>query len=98
MRRLARGLSALTLALAAPAVRVAAQEASPAEILTLPTVEVVATTPLLGSGVDAAKVPAQTQVLTGADISREGNADALRALNQNVPGVTLDSAAGNPFQ
>jgi iron complex outermembrane recepter protein len=66
--------------------------------LTLPTVEVVATSPLLGSGVDANKVPAQAQVLTSSDITREGNADALRALNQNVPGVTLDAAAGNPFQ
>jgi outer membrane receptor protein involved in Fe transport len=75
----------------------AAQEAPPLT-LTLPTVEVVATTPLLGSGVDAAKVPAETQVLTGADVTREGNADALRALNQNVPGVRLDNAAGNPFQ
>jgi iron complex outermembrane recepter protein len=75
----------------------AGQEAAPLN-LTLPTVEVIATTPLLGSGVDAAKVPAQTQVLTGADVTREGNANALRALNQNVPGVSLDEAAGNPFQ
>jgi iron complex outermembrane recepter protein len=66
--------------------------------ITLPTVEVVAATPLLGSGVDRNKVPAQTQVLTDKDISRDGNADALRALNENVPGVTLDAAAGNPFQ
>jgi outer membrane receptor protein involved in Fe transport len=87
----------LVLALVLAARNAAAQEAPPLT-LTLPTVEVVATTPLLGSGVDAAKVPAQTQVLTGADVTREGNADALRALNQNVPGVTLDAAAGNPFQ
>ncbi len=95
MTRLARLLPALALVL--PSVGASAQEAPPLT-LTLPTVEVVATTPLLGSGVDAAKVPAQTQVLTGADVTREGNADALRALNQNVPGVTLDAAAGNPFQ
>jgi iron complex outermembrane recepter protein len=70
--------------------------AGPAINLTLPTVEVVGATPLLGSGVDAATVPAETQVLTGAEVSREGNADALRALNQNVAGVSLDAAAGNP--
>ena len=64
----------------------------------MPTVEVVAATPLLGSGVDRAKVPAETQVLSAPDIARDGNADALRALNQQVPGVTLDAAAGNPFQ
>jgi outer membrane receptor protein involved in Fe transport len=93
--RLAHFLPALALGLLC--VGAAAQEAPPLT-LTLQTVEVVATTPLLGSGVDAAKVPAQTQVLTGADVTREGNADALRALSQNVPGVTLDAAAGNPFQ
>jgi outer membrane receptor protein involved in Fe transport len=72
---------------------------APADLsISLPTVEVVAATPLLGSGVDRAKVPAQTQVLTAPDITRDGNADALRALNEQVPGVTLDAAAGNPFQ
>ena len=52
----------------------------------------------MGSGVDRNKVPAQTQVLTNRDITRDGNADALRALNETVPGVTLDAAAGNPLQ
>jgi iron complex outermembrane recepter protein len=66
--------------------------------LTLPPVEVVGATPLLGSGVDRDKVPAQTQVLTDQDISRNGYPQALRALNEDVPGVTLDAAAGNPFQ
>jgi iron complex outermembrane receptor protein len=61
-------------------------------------VEVVAATPLLGSGVDRDKVPAEARVLTDRDIARDGNADALRALNELVPGVTLDSASGNPFQ
>ena len=37
-------------------------------------------------------------MLSAPDIARDGNADALRALNQQVPGVTLDAAAGNPFQ
>ena len=78
----------------------AAQQAPPPTDLSisLPTVEVVAATPLLGSGVDRAKVPAENQVLTAPDITRDGNADALRALNEQVPGVTLDAAAGNPFQ
>jgi iron complex outermembrane recepter protein len=79
-----------------------AQDSSPgspaAAPITLPTVEVVAATPLLGSGVDRSTVPAQTQVLTSQDIARDGNPDALRALNEQVPGVTLDAAAGNPFQ
>ncbi len=68
------------------------------QTITLPTVEVVAASPLLGSGVDRNTVPAQTQVLTSQDISRAGYPDALRALNDQVSGVTLDAAAGNPFQ
>jgi outer membrane receptor protein involved in Fe transport len=66
--------------------------------VTLPEVDVVGATPLLGSGVDRDKVPAQTHVLTDQDISRDGYPQALRALNEDVPGVTLDAAAGNPFQ
>ena len=79
----------------------AAQDAAPTDAelpLTLPPVEVVGATPLLGSGVDRDKVPAETHVLTDQDISRNGYPQALRALNENVPGVTLDAAAGNPFQ
>jgi len=43
-------------------------------------------------------VPAETHILTDQDISRNGYPRALRALNEDVPGVTLDAAAGNPFQ
>src|SRR5713101_7751734 len=71
-------------------------EAAPPMIL--PPVEVVGATPLLGSGVDRDKVPAETNILTDRDISRDGYPQALRALGENVPGVTLDAAAGNPFQ
>ena len=74
----------------------AAAEGAPT--IALPTVEVIAATPLLGSGVARSTVPAQTQVLNAQDIARTGNPDALRALNEQVPGVTLDAAAGNPFQ
>ncbi|HJY51962.1 MAG TPA: Plug domain-containing protein, partial [Stellaceae bacterium] len=76
----------------------AAQQPIEAPPLSLPTVEVVGATPLLGSGVDRDKVPAETQVLTNRDISRNGYPQMLPALEENVPGVALDNAAGNPFQ
>jgi iron complex outermembrane recepter protein len=66
--------------------------------IVLPTVEVVAASPLLGSGVDRATVPAETTVLTSGDISRTGTPDMLGALNETAPGVQLSNAAGNPFQ
>jgi iron complex outermembrane receptor protein len=68
------------------------------ETTVLPPIEVVGVTPLLGSGVDRDKVPAETNTLSDKDINRNGYPQALRALNENVPGVTLDAAAGNPFQ
>src|ERR1700757_2741426 len=89
----ALGLAAVLQSAAAPA-----QQPSEAPTLSLPTVEVVGATPLLGSGVDRDKVPAETQVLTDRGISRNGYPQMLRALDENVPGVTLDNAAGNPFQ
>jgi len=62
------------------------------------TIEVIGTTPLLGSGVAADKVPVNTSVLNSADIMRTGTADALHALDTLAPGVSLDSASGNPYQ
>src|SRR6516165_4644283 len=98
LRQVLPGAAVALLLLSAAA---AAQDTAPADAelpLTLPPVEVVGVTPLLGSGVDRDKVPAETHVLTDQDISRNGYPQALRALNEDVPGVTLDAAAGNPFQ
>ncbi|HEY2538953.1 MAG TPA: TonB-dependent receptor [Stellaceae bacterium] len=98
--RLGSVVAALTVASGAALAQQAPTSPAAAtnQTITLPTVEVVAASPLLGSGVDRNQVPAQTHVLTSTDIAREGYPDALRALNQQVPGVTLDEAAGNPFQ
>ena len=68
--------------------------------ITLPPITVIGTSPLLGSGVDRDTVPAETSVLRRDDLTRGGTAspDAVRALNEQVGGVNLDSASGNPFQ
>lgn len=72
-----------------------AQTAPPTE---LPTVEVIGASPLIGSGVDRNTVPAETQVLNSSDLSHQGTPNLLNSLNQQVGGVSLDSASGNPFQ
>ncbi len=64
----------------------------------LPPVEVIGTSPLLGSGVDQNTVPAETHVLNSSDLTREGTPELVRSLNQQVGGVTLNSGSGNPFQ
>lgn len=64
----------------------------------LPQVEVVGASPLIGSGIDRNTVPAETHVLNNDDLKRQGAPDLLGSLNQQVSGVSLDSASGNPFQ
>ncbi|MEJ0049049.1 MAG: TonB-dependent receptor [Rhodospirillales bacterium] len=43
-------------------------------------------------------MPAATQVLGEAEISRNGAPDAIAALSANIAGINLDSSAGNPYQ
>jgi len=64
----------------------------------LPTIEVVAPSPLIGSGIDRDSVPAATHILGSGDIDRRGMPDLLWSLGQYVGGTTQDSASGNPFQ
>lgn len=66
--------------------------------MVLPTVNIVGSTPLLGSGIERDRLPAQTSVLNSGDVARDGTPNALRALNEQVGGVNLDSASGNPDQ
>ena len=64
----------------------------------LPQIDVVGSSPLLGSGVDRDLVPAQTNVLSHQQIVRTGIPQAVRALQDNVAGVNLSDASGNPYQ
>ena len=64
----------------------------------LPPVEVIGASPLIGSGVDRNTVPAETHVLDSNNLKRQGTPDLTGALNQQVGGVSLASASGNPFQ
>ena len=65
---------------------------------TLPPIEVVVTTPLIGSGLDRNLVPAQTTVLNQQDLRREGMPQLVRSLEREVGSVSSASASGNPFQ
>ena len=89
----------MAILLAGGAVAQTAPQAQPPAIV-LPAVDVIGASPLLGSGVDRDTVPAETNVLKGDDLSRGGttNSDPVRALNEQVGGVNLDSASGNPWQ
>ncbi len=91
-------LSACLLSLALPSIATAQTAPAPLGRDAPEQITVVGTSPLLGAGVDRDLVPAQTSVLGSADIARNGTPDLLQALNEQVGGINLDSASGNPEQ
>lgn len=98
--RLARAATLLVLAAAPAHAQQTPADAAAAPAITLPPITVIAASPLLGSGIDRNKLPAESSVLTGNDLTRGGTTppNAVRALNDQVSGVNLDSASGNPYQ
>ena len=69
-----------------------------AQIAALPTVEVVGTTPLPGSGVPLSKLPANVQIFTGSELRKQRTGNLTEFLEQNATGITINAAQGNPFQ
>ena len=61
-------------------------------------VDVVATTPLAGSGLLVEEIPAPVQTATQRDIEQSGAADLSWFLNQRFNGVSVNEIQGNPFQ
>jgi iron complex outermembrane receptor protein len=49
-------------------------------------------------GIDRDKVPANTQVLTTADLDHARSPDLLQSLVRSLPGVSVSDQTGNPFQ
>ncbi len=86
----------LTLAWVAARAQPAPSDTAEPVSVTLPPVDIVAPSPLLGSGVDRDTVPAETNVLKGDDLTRGGTLitpGVTRALNEQVGGVNLNSWA-----
>ena len=71
---------------------------NPAEALEMPTVEVIGTTPLPGLGTPTRDVPANVQVYTSEDLSRQRQTNVTDYLEQNATGLSSNAAQGNPFQ
>jgi iron complex outermembrane recepter protein len=66
--------------------------------VTLPTTEVVGTSPLSGSSIDRDKVPAATRGFSERELRRDGTADLTGTLNRDVGGVNVNDVQDNPFQ
>ncbi len=66
--------------------------------MTLPTVEVIATSPLPGIGIDRDKVPANVQELNSSALTREGSASLISGLTDQAGSVNVSANLGDPFQ
>ena len=75
-----------------------AAPAPPAASNTLPTIDVFATTPLIGNGIDIDKVPANVTIVDLEKIEAAQSLNIADALRQRVPSVNISEVAGNPFQ
>src|SRR6185312_4367867 len=98
MRDLTRALLASVAAALAVAPSPGIAQTAQPPVETLPTVEVIGTTPLPGTGIDRDKVPAHVQSLTGADLAREGSPNLLNSLSTQAGSVNQNDTLGDPFQ
>jgi outer membrane receptor protein involved in Fe transport len=71
---------------------------SPGPVVALPTIDVFATTPLLGTGVDVDKVPASVNIVSAKEIQQANSPIVVKALDEQVPSVSVNEVSGNSFQ
>jgi outer membrane receptor protein involved in Fe transport len=69
-----------------------------APVVDLPTLDVVSTTPLSGTGVDVKKVPAAVTHVSAKQIEREKSPNIVKSLDQQTPSLGVESVSGNDFQ
>ncbi len=81
-----------------PAAVAVAPEVPQAPAVTLPTVVVVGTTPLLGIGTPLQKVPANVQTVRAAELDAQHRATLADFFAANLQSVTISEAQGNPYQ
>ncbi len=72
--------------------------AAPETTVVLPTIDVFATTPLFGAGVDVDKVPAAVTTIDAQQIEQTKSPSVVKSLDEHTPGVDVQDVAGNPFQ
>jgi iron complex outermembrane receptor protein len=74
-----------------------AQQA-PQDTHSLDEIVVVGVTPVPGFKVDKDKIPGNIQTLRSSDLTRNGAANVLNALDQQVGAVNFNDTAADPFQ
>ncbi len=97
VRELKRALGLIAALVPAGMAQALAQEAGSTATVVLPEIEVVATTPLGGSGEPLEKIPAQVSTVTAPDFARTHSPNVTDALQQQIPGAVSIDTNGNPF-
>lgn len=64
----------------------------------LPTINVIAVTPLPGMDVPIDQIPSNVQTATGAEMERYHSLDLSNFLARAIGGVSVNETQGNPFQ
>ena len=97
--------AALALAVAAGGGSALAEDAdqgtnapTPAPVFTLPSVEIIGTTPVQGVGIERDKVPANVQTVPSSRLDRPAKSNLSDILNSGVGSVTVNAVSVNPFQ
>ncbi|HYC25493.1 MAG TPA: Plug domain-containing protein, partial [Roseiarcus sp.] len=93
--------AAISILLLAQTIAAAPQErggSSGIGTVNLPTIEVFATTPLSGSGIDADKVPAEVSTVDASQIQQIRSPNVANAIDQFVPSASTSAPSGNQFQ
>jgi iron complex outermembrane receptor protein len=66
-------------------------------VLELPPINVIAPSPLAGTGIDRDKVPAMVQTVGREDFQRNYSYSTVDTLFERVPGVSINDVQGNNF-
>lgn len=72
--------------------------AAPTSSQPVETIVVTGTTPLPGTSIDIDKLPYNAQTLTANDLTREGSASVITALNDQIASVNINDNLDDPFQ
>src|ERR1700710_2996982 len=72
--------------------------AAASSVVDLPAIEIVQTSPLIGSGIDISKIPSSVSIVTDREIARRNSPNIEDAIQQNVPGAMTSNQSGSPFQ
>ncbi len=81
-----------------PAYAADKDDANPIEVLELPTVEVIGTTPLPTLGIPKDQVPSNVQGGTSKQIEKQNTLSIADFMNQNIGNLNINEIGTNPFQ